>query len=94
MILVIPISCISCQQNKRVVPISKHNDSIHAKIPNDTSLIHSDTSLEGKKIHIDNTVTIDSITHLTPIKSSFLEMKKKFRLSYINIIGKNMALLP
>lgn len=71
-ILVIPISCISCQQNKRVVPISKHNDSIHAKIPNDTSLIHSDTSLEGKIFHIDNTVTIDSITHLPDTNKIFV----------------------
>lgn len=77
MILVIPISCISCQQNKRVVPISKHNDSIHAKIPNDTSLIHSDTSLEGKKIHIDNTVTIDSITHLPDTNKIFVFRDEK-----------------
>lgn len=77
MILVIPISCISCQQNKRVVPISKHNDSIHAKIRNDTSLIHSDTSLEGKKIHIDNTVTIDSITHLPDTNKIFVFRDEK-----------------
>ena len=76
-ILVIPISCISCQQNKRVVPISKHNDSIHAKIPNDTSLIHSDTSLEGKIFHIDNTVTIDSITHLPDTNKIFVFRDEK-----------------
>ena len=82
LLFVIPISCISCQQNKRVVPISKHNDSIHAKIPNDTSLIHSDTSLEGKKFHIDNTVTIDSITHLPDTNKIFVFRDEKKNSDY------------
>lgn len=65
MILVIPTSCISCQQNKRVIPTSKNDDSIHAKIPNDTS--------SGEKIfHIDNTVTINSITHLPDTNKIFV----------------------
>lgn len=49
-LLVIPIACISCQQNKRVVSTSKHDNSIHAKIPSDTSSIPSDTSSGGKNI--------------------------------------------
>ena len=71
-ILVIPISCISCQQNKRIVPTSKHDDSIHANIPNDTLSIHSSTSSGGKNFHIDNTVTIDSITHLPDTNKIFV----------------------
>ena len=68
-IFVIPISC---QQNKRIVPTSKHDDSIHAKISDDTSSIPGDTSSEGKTFHIDNTVTIDSITHLPDTNKIFV----------------------
>lgn len=71
-ILVIPIACISCQQNKRVVSTSKHDNSIHAKIPSDTSSIPSDTSSGGKMFHIDNTVTINSITHLPDTNRIFV----------------------
>ncbi len=64
-ILAMPMFGMSCQQNKRVVPTSKHTDSIHTKMP-------CETSSEKELFHIDNTVTIDSIAHLPDTNKIFV----------------------
>lgn len=64
-IVTMPMSCMSCQQNKHAAPTSKHADSIHAKMP-------SETSSKKGLFHIDNTVTINGITNLPDINKIFV----------------------
>lgn len=64
-IVAMPMFCMSCQHNKRVVPTSKHTDSIHAKIP-------SETSSNKGLFHIDNTVTTNGITNLPDTNRIFV----------------------